>query len=124
MRRLLAAAIFLAATAAARASAPGIVIASIYGPRDSGGQVTSTGRRIDPNALTCAHKELPFGTRLVLHHGRNSAEVVITDRGPFVGGRNLDCTPAVDRALHLGGLGRVRVEFWPPLPKPNPRVTQ
>jgi hypothetical protein len=29
-------------------------------------------------------------------------------------------TPAVDKALHLGGLGSVRVEPYPPLPKARP----
>lgn len=96
------------------------VVASIYGPHDSGGQINSMGRRIDPNALTCAHKTLPFGTKLYLRHGGSAAEVVVTDRGPFVGGRNLDCTPAVGKVLHLNGLGRIRVDFWPPLPVPKP----
>lgn len=119
MRAIIIAAITLAALTQAR-STPNIVLASIYGPRDSGGQIAANGRRVDPSALTCAHRDLPFGTRLMLYHGRNVAEIVITDRGPYVGGRYLDCTPAVDRALHLNGLGRVRVEPFPPLPKPKP----
>jgi len=36
----------------------------------------------------------------------------------------LDCTPAVDKALHLGGLGSVRVEAYPPLPKARPVEAQ
>lgn len=101
--------------------APAIVVASIYGPGDSGGSgITASGRRIDPAGMTCAHRDLPFGTRLILRHGSNIVEVTVTDRGPFVSGRALDCMPAVGRALHLGGLGRVRVEPFPPLPVPNP----
>lgn len=98
----------------------GLVVASIYMPGDSGFAYNSLGTRNDPKALTCAHRSLPFGTRLVLHHGRNSVEVIINDRGPFKSGRALDCMPAVGKALHLDGLGSVRVEFYPPLPKQRP----
>ena len=38
--------------------------------------------------------------------------------------QHLDCTPAVDKALHLGGLGSVRVEAYPPLPKARPAEAQ
>lgn len=125
MRQLLpAAAFFIATSVAVGHSAPVLVLASIYAPGD--GVVpprhfeTSSGRRYNPQALTCAHKTLPFGTRLLLYHGRNIAEIIVTDRGPYRGGRVLDCTPAVDRALHLGGLGRVKVEPYPPLPRERP----
>lgn len=97
-----------------------VVVASIYAPGDSGFDYNSMGHHNNPAALTCAHRSLPFGTRLVLHHGSNSVEVVINDRGPFKAGRTLDCMPAVNKALHLDGLGRVRVEFYPPLPKQRP----
>jgi rare lipoprotein A len=99
----------------------GLVMASIYYPHDSGFARTPTGQRNHPEALTCAHKTLPFGTRLILHNGsRYSVEIVINDRGPFVGGRHLDCMPAVAKALHFSGLGRLRVEFFPPLPQQRP----
>ena len=101
-----------------------VVVASIYAPGDSGFRYNALGHRNNPKALTCAHRSLPFGTRLLLHHGRNAAEVLINDRGPFKKGRSLDCMPAVDRALHLDGLGHVRIEFWPPLPKQRPEHTQ
>ncbi len=118
MRRLAAAAIFLTASAVVGVCAPlGLVVASIYGPHDSGGQITSTGHRIRADDLTCAHRDLPFGTKLYLHHGRNAAEITINDRGPFISGRSLDCTPGVGKTLHLNGLGRVRVEPFPPLPR-------
>jgi hypothetical protein len=57
---------------------------------------------------------------LHLVHGRNNIGVTINDHGPYRRGRALDCTPAVDKALHLGGLGSVRVEYYPPLPKARP----
>lgn len=100
------------------------VVASIYWPGDGivskNDYDTSSGQRYDPNAFTCAaHEGVLLGTKLTLYFGRNSAVVTINDRGPFVRGRSLDCTPAVDKALHLDGLGRVRVEPWPPLPRPR-----
>src|SRR5215471_681058 len=57
---------------------------------------------------------------LHLVHGRNNIDVTINDHGPYRKDRALDCTPAVDKALHLGGLGSVRVEPYPPLPKSRP----
>ena len=107
-------------------SAPvGTVIASIYGPHDSGGRIDSRGQNIDPGAMTCAHRDLPFGTRLYLRRGHAEVEITITDRGPFVSSRQLDCTPAVGKALRLGGprdgLGSIHVEPWPPLSKLKPR---
>ncbi len=103
------------------AAVAALVLASIYGPGDSGGVGrTSSGARFNPTQLSCAHRDLPFGTRLILHHGSNSVEVVINDRGPWLKNRSLDCTPAVDRGLHLNGLGKVRVEPFPPLPRLRP----
>jgi hypothetical protein len=57
-------------------------------------------------------------------HGRNNIDVTINDHGPYRKGRALDCTPAVDKALHLDGLGSVRVEPYPPLPKARPVEAQ
>ena len=103
------------------------VVASIYWPGDGvvphNDYDTSSGQRYDADAMRCAAPPdtFPLGTRLYLRHGRNTAEVVVNDRGPFIKGRKLDCTPAVDKTLHLGGLGYVRVERWPPLPMPRPK---
>ena len=66
----------------------------------------------------------PLGTMLHLVHGRNNIDVTINDHGPYRKGRALDCTPAVDKALHLGGLGSVGVEPYPPLPKARPVEAQ
>lgn len=74
----------------------------------------------DPRGMTAAHKTLPFGTRLTLTLGHTAIVVTINDRGPFIKGRTLDLTPAANKALHCGGLCRLRVESWPPLPRPKP----
>lgn len=104
------------------------VIASIYAPCDGvvkcGDYSTSSGQRYDADAMRCAAPpgSFPIGTKLYLRHGHNAAEVTVNDTGPFIKGRQLDCTPAVDKALHLDGLGRVSVDLWPPIPKPRPEI--
>jgi rare lipoprotein A len=100
------------------------VLASIYYPGDGivakTNYQTSSGERYDQSAPKCAALLWPLGTMLHLVHGRNNIDVTINDHGPYRRGRALDCTPAVDKALHLGGLGSVRVEPYPPLPKARP----
>ena len=101
-----------------------VVVASIYYPGDGvvakNKYQTSSGQRYDQSAAKCAALKWPLGTMLHLVHGRNNIDVTINDHGPYRRGRALDCTPAVDKALHLGGLGSVRVEPYPPLPKARP----
>ena len=105
-----------------------VVVASIYYPGDGvvakNKYQTSSGQRYDQSAAKCAALKWPLGTMLHLVHGRNNIDVTINDHGPYRKGRALDCTPAVDKALHLGGLGSVRVEPYPPLPKARPVETQ
>ena len=100
------------------------VLASIYYPGDGvvakDNYQTSSGERYDQSAPKCAALQWPLGTMLHLVRGRNNIDVTINDYGPYRRGRALDCTPAVDKALHLGGLGSVRVEYYPPLPKVRP----
>jgi rare lipoprotein A len=87
--------------------------ASFYGAH-LGGRKTASGAKLDLGAFTCAHRTLPFGTKVRvtdLDTGR-STDVVVNDRGPFVRGRIVDLTPAA--AQELGylkrGLARVRIE--------------
>ena len=100
------------------------VLASIYYPGDGivakNNYQTSSGEWYDQSASKCAALQWPLGTMLHLVHGRNNIDITINDHGPYHKGRALDCTPAVDKALHLGGLGSVRVEAYPPLPKARP----
>jgi rare lipoprotein A len=83
-------------------------IASFYG-NESGSQ-TASGQRFNENALTCAHRTLPFGTKLRVTHGSRSVVVTVNDRGPFVHGRVLDLSTAAARALGIDGLGQVTAE--------------
>jgi rare lipoprotein A len=86
-------------------------IASIYSvsPRH---QRTATGARLNNNALTAAHRTLPFGTAVKVVNKRNGRSVVVTinDRGPFIRGRIIDLTPAGARSLGFSGLTHVTVE--------------
>jgi rare lipoprotein A len=82
-------------------------IASVYSTRE--GTRTASGVRLNDNALTAAHKSLPFGSKVRVTNSRNGKSVVvtITDRGPFVRGRVIDVTPAAARALGFSGLASV-----------------
>jgi peptidoglycan lytic transglycosylase len=83
-------------------------VASFYG-NESGSQ-TASGQRFNQNAMTCAHRSLPFGTKLRVSHGGHSVVVTVNDRGPFVRGRVLDLSTAAARALGIEGLGQVTAE--------------
>jgi rare lipoprotein A len=83
-------------------------VASFYG-NESGSQ-TASGQRFNQNAMTCAHRSLPFGTKLRVTHGGRSVTVTVNDRGPFVRGRVLDLSTAAARALGIEGLGQVTAE--------------
>ena len=83
-------------------------VASFYG-NESGSQ-TASGQRFNQNAMTCAHRSLPFGTKLRVSHGGRSVVVTVNDRGPFVRGRVLDLSTAAARALGIDGLGHVTAE--------------
>ncbi|MFH7004647.1 septal ring lytic transglycosylase RlpA family protein [Flavobacterium bizetiae] len=56
------------------------------------GRKTASGKKFDNNKLTAAHKKLPFGTKLKVTNELNKKSVIveITDRGPFVNGREID----------------------------------
>jgi rare lipoprotein A len=92
------------------------MVASVYWQ----GKRVASGRKFDPDGMTVAHRSLPFGTRLLVYYGSNVAEVVVNDRGPFARGRDIDLSRGVAKALHFSGVGKVRVVFWPPVPRERP----
>jgi rare lipoprotein A len=83
-------------------------VASFYG--NESGSRTASGQRFNQNAMTAAHRSLPFGTKLRVTHGDRSVVVTINDRGPFVRGRVLDLSTGAARAIGLPGVGRVTAE--------------
>ena len=83
-------------------------MASYYG--NESGSRTASGQRFNQNAMTAAHRSLPFGTKLRVTHGGQSVIVTVNDRGPFVRGRVLDLSTGAARAIGLPGVGRVTAE--------------
>ena len=83
-------------------------IASVYSDEDSH---TASGEKTNPDALTGAHRTLAFGTKVQVRNERNGKTVVvrINDRGPFVGGRVIDLTPAAAQILDFSGLTSVSI---------------
>jgi len=86
--------------------------ASWYGPGFAGHR-TASGEAFNPNALTCAHKTLPFGTRLQIRNPNTSRTVWVrvNDRGPYAGGRQLDLSRGAAEAIGLAGVGQVIVQI-------------
>jgi len=77
--------------------------ASYYG--NESGSRTASGQRFNQNAMTAAHRSLPFGTKLRVTHRGQSVIVTVNDRGPFIKGRVLDLSTGAARAIGLTGAG-------------------
>jgi len=75
---------------------------SMYGT-EFAGRKTASGEPFDPEALTMAHRTLPFGTRVRVTNLQNqrSVEVVVNDRGPFVSGRIADLSEGAARRIGM-----------------------
>ena len=88
-------------------------LATYYSARTHGRKMAS-GERYDKNALFCAHRTLPFGTRLRIVNKKNgkAVEVVVKDRGPFSKGRLVDLSNKAAEVLGMLRDGVVPVEIW------------
>ena len=79
------------------------------------GRSTANGEKYDPNARTCAHRTLPFGTFVTVEvtASGKTARCRINDRGPYAGGRIIDLSRRVARELGIidQGVARVRVRL-------------
>jgi rare lipoprotein A len=86
--------------------------ASYYG-REAHGEPTASGEKFNMNALTAAHKTLPFGTRVRVTNRANNKSVVvrINDRGPFVAGRIIDLSYAAAKRIDMLAAGVADVEI-------------
>ncbi len=78
-------------------------------------QRVASGGWFNPNALTAAHKSLPFGTRVRVTNLRNGRSVVvrINDRGPYIRGRIIDLSrrAATVVGMRKAGVVPVRVQI-------------
>jgi rare lipoprotein A len=86
------------------------VTASWYGQKYHG-RIMANGDRFDMNADTIAHKTLPLGTKVELTNsvtGR-SENTVVTDRGPYISGRDVDLSYGLAKKLSMvrKGVGKL-----------------
>ena len=84
--------------------------ASWYGPGFNGKRAAS-GEIFNENAMTAAHRSLPFGTKVTVTDQRTGEqiEVTINDRGPFHGGRIIDLSKAAATKLGFRNRGTTSV---------------
>ena len=82
------------------------------------GKKTASGAPYDKDAMTAAHRKLPFGTRVKVTYLKTGKSVVveINDRGPYAKGRLIDISGAAARKLGMleDGQGKVKLEVLVP----------
>lgn len=85
------------------------MLASYYGPGFNG-NLTASGTIYNQYAPTAAHKSLPFGSKLRVCY-RTCEVVTITDRGPYIGARELDLSLGTAQRIGLidRGVDHVKV---------------
>jgi rare lipoprotein A (peptidoglycan hydrolase) len=86
---------------------------SWYGPGFEG-KATASGAPFDPEKLTAAMKAVPLGTVIHVTHGGHAVNLLVNDRGPYVGDRMIDCSRAGSRQLGFDGLADVHIEVLAP----------
>ena len=78
------------------------------------GNKTASGAPYDKSAMTAAHREFAFGTRVKVTYVKTgkSVEVTINDRGPHADGRIIDLSGAAAKAVGMidDGHGMVKIE--------------
>ena len=82
---------------------PILMVASWYGPGFHG-NTTASGTIYNQYDSTAAHKTLPFGTRLKVCYDA-CEEVTITDRGPYIGDRELDLSRGTAERIGMASAG-------------------
>lgn len=75
------------------------------------GNRTASGDRMNPSAMTAAHKTLPFGSKVRVVDQRTGKSILVTinDRGPFVKGRIIDLSKAAATKLGFRNAGHTKV---------------
>lgn len=86
-------------------------LASFYSDKFHGLK-TASGELYNKDALTTAHKSLPFGTMIKVTRLDNekSVTVRVNDRGPFITGRVVDISKKAAEQLDLVAIGETRVK--------------
>lgn len=77
------------------------------------GKKTSSGETFNMYDFTCAHKMLPFGTKVKVTNLKNGKSVIVrvNDRGPFVKTREMDLSKAAAVNLGMIGSGTAKVNL-------------
>jgi rare lipoprotein A len=111
------------ATAAASAPASAPAAAASAGAAETGkiawygrkfaGRKTASGEAFNPEALTMAHKTLPFGTLVKVTNPKNNKSVTlrVNDRGPTQADRVGDVSYAAARKLGMLKSGVIEAEL-------------
>lgn len=83
------------------ATSPSLAQCGVASWYDYSGHRTASGERFPTSEITVAHPSLPLGSRVVITDQRTgrSIRARVNDRGPYVGGRVVDLSPAAARAL-------------------------
>ncbi|MGF6670314.1 septal ring lytic transglycosylase RlpA family protein [Pseudomonas monsensis] len=88
-------------------------VASYYGAKHHGKR-TASGEAFNQHSLTAAHRQLPFGTRVMVTNLKNAKSCVvrINDRGPHIRGRLIDVSREAAERLGMlsSGTARVRIQ--------------
>ncbi len=88
-------------------------MASYYGDKFHG-KKTASGEIYNKWDYTCAHKKVPFGTKLKVTNLKNKKHVIVrvNDRGPFVKGRIIDLSYAAAQKIGMikYGVTKVKIE--------------
>tara|TARA_B100000029_G_C17544010_1_gene947783 strand:+ start:600 stop:1004 length:405 start_codon:yes stop_codon:yes gene_type:complete len=110
--------IFLGCSSSPRYTSENIIygVASHYGHNDGfHGQLTANGEIFDQHSLSAAHKTLPLNTWIKVTNldriTKPSVELKINDRGPFIEGRDLDCSTAAAQKLGFFEQGTANVKI-------------
>ena len=80
-----------------------LMLSSFYGPGFHG-NLTANGTIYNQYSSTAAHKSLPFGTKLNVCY-RTCELVTITDRGPYIGERELDLSLGTAQRIGMYEVG-------------------
>lgn len=72
---------------------------------------TASGERMNPSAMTAAHRSLPFGTKVRVTNKHNGKSVVvrINDRGPFIKGRVIDLSKGAAKQIGMISRGHASI---------------
>jgi rare lipoprotein A len=104
-----ATAVFMAAGPFGGEAEAETVVSSWYGPGFEGSP-TASGEPYRAGGYTAAHRSLPFGTQLLVTYRGQQAMVRVTDRGPYVAGRDIDLSQSAAEEIGLTAAGADAVD--------------